>query len=367
MKILGVHSALSKDVNKQSQVDHWRIYRPLRELAKHTDWQIDHQPTFIKDIEKYKKFEDFTEEELQKALEHIMKYDIVFSSYHADPGAYTLLKVANKRAGTRFVMDIDDNIFSVNEDNPFWVKMDDKKAWMLQVMVRENPWICTTTEDLASEFRDRRSKDPDNHKEESTIVIPNYISNDYKAKTVNHKNRIVIGYFGGSSHYTDLHETNVAEALKQIMHDHKNVYFKAVGMPLDKYVPRGRYEFVEGKRGNKWLSEVFPTLDMDIALAPLDNNTFNLGKSDIKWQEATRAGAAVIASDVGPYSKLPKGVVKLTENTYTSWYLSLKKMVEDVSFRNKTLNNAQAELKKRRLEDNWTKYKEMFEYVKANS
>jgi hypothetical protein len=99
MKILCVHSALNENQNTRSAVDMWRIYRPMRELAKHVDWQIDHQSTFIKGIEKYKNAKEFTEDEMQKAFETICQYDIVFSSYHADPTAYSLLKVAADKAG----------------------------------------------------------------------------------------------------------------------------------------------------------------------------------------------------------------------------------------------------------------------------
>lgn len=53
MKILAVGSHLIKDPNKQSQVDWWRIGRPIRELKKHTDWQIDEQITYIHGFEKY--------------------------------------------------------------------------------------------------------------------------------------------------------------------------------------------------------------------------------------------------------------------------------------------------------------------------
>lgn len=363
MKILAVHSALSQDINKQSQVDHWRIYRPLRELAKHVDWQIDHTPTYIPGFDKYKNLDEFTDIEMNKALNKICQYDVVYSSYHADAAAYTLLKVAHDKAGTKFVMDMDDDIFTVNEDNPYWLKMDDKKTWVLQVMVRENPWVTTTNEYLANQFRRRRAKDPDNHPRDTVIVLPNYISNDYKPGKFDNGDKIVIGYFGGSSHYDDLHETNIAEALKDIMHKHKNVYFKAVGMPLDKYVPRARYSFQEGKRGTKWLDDIFPTLNMDIALAPLADNQFNLSKSDIKWQEATRAGAVVVASDIGPYNRLPDGLVLKTKNTYAGWLESLRIAIENKSYREKLLKSSQEHLKTMTIEKNWKMYKDMFERV----
>lgn len=364
MKILAVHSALSEDPNKQSQVDHWRVYRPMRELAKHVDWQIDHVPTYIPGFEKYQKMEDFTKAELEKAFKKICEYDIVFSSYHADHTAYTMLKVAQDKAGVQFIMDADDDVFAINEDNPFWVKMTDEKAWLLQVMVRENRWITTTTDYLAKRFRERRQRPPDNHPDDSVIVLPNFIPNDYKEPKFNNKDKIVIGYFGGSSHYTDLHETGVAEALEKLMHENKKVHFKAVGMPLDKYVPRGRYTFENGKRGTLWQEKVFPSLKMDISIAPLHDNVFNYGKSDIKWQEATRMGSALVASNIGPYASLPKSVVALTENTEEGWYRALKKMVDDVPARERMVRRSRKELEGRKLEVNWNRYKEAFERVK---
>jgi len=357
MKILAIHSSLSEDQNKRSAVDMWRIYRPLQELAKHTNWQIDHQPTFIKGIEKYKNANEFTEEELEKAFKTICEYDIVFSSYHADPTAFSMLKVARDRAGTQFIMDVDDDMFSVNPDNPFWVKMTDEKCYWMQCMIRDNDWISTTTEDLARVFRLRRKR-PVN----TTFVNPNFITDEYKRKPFKNKD-VVIGYFGGSSHYQDLHETGVAEAIEKLMHENKNLRFKAVGMPLDKYVPRKRYEFVQGKRGDGWIKELHPNLAMDIAIAPLHDNIFNHGKSNIKWQEATRAGAALVASNIGPYSHLKRGVAKLVDNNTESWYKALKELVDSKESRDQMLEIATKELENYRLENNWTYYKNMFEKV----
>lgn len=364
MKILTVHSALSEDVNKQSQVDHWRIYRPLRELAKHVDWQIDHQPTFIPGFEKYSSLEDFTEEELRKAMKTLGQYDIVFSSYQSDIAAYLLLKIVKDRYGTQQIIDVDDDMFAINEDNPYWVKMDDEKTWRMQVMIRENAWISTTNEFLAERFRERRRKDASNHPDDSVFVLPNCIPDDYKHPTFNNRPKIVIGYFGGSSHYADIHETGVIKAVQKLMRKHKNIVFRSIAMPIDKPLPASRYDFRPGKRGDGWMNEVFPNMQMDIALAPLLDNTFNKGKSDIKWQEATRAGAVLVASDEEPYRNIPDNCIVRTDNSIKSWYRALESLLDETA-RKKQLTNARKELKKRRLEVNWQMYKEMFERVKG--
>lgn len=361
MKILGVGSYLLEDTNKQSQVDWWRIGRPLRELKKHTDWQIDEQLTYIPGFEKYQSFEDFTNEEMEKALEKLGQYDIVFSSYHADIAGYLLLKIARERYGTQFVLDCDDDMFAINEDNPYWTKMDDEKTWRMQVMIRENAWISTTTEYLANRFRQRRKMKPDNHPDNSVFVNPNFIADDYTENKFDNKDKVVIGYFGGSSHLADVHSTGAIEAVERLMHENKDIHFTAIGMPIESYLPRGRYTFINGKRGSKWTSELFPQINMDIALAPLCENEFNKGKSNIKWQEATRAGAVVVATDIEPYRHQEN--IVLTKNTTEDWYKALKPLVSKAK-RQKLLAKAREELKSHRLENNWHVYKEMFERIK---
>jgi hypothetical protein len=361
LRILAIHSNLADDQNKWSAVDSWRIARPIRELKKNMpEWTIDEQLTPIPGIEKYKNSSEFKEEEMQAAFEKISSYDIVFSSYHADPTGYTLYKVAADRTGTQFVMDVDDDMFSINPDNPFWLKMDDEKCYWMQRMIADNSWISTTTPQLAEVFIARR---PDKNKN-SVFINPNYISDDYVHPGFDNGGKIVIGYFGGASHYDDLHETGVHDALLRLMHENKNVYFKAIGMPMDKYLPRARYEFQEGKRGNGWVEELFPTLNFDIAIAPICDNLFNKGKSDIKWQESTRAGSAFVGSYVGPYRRLGPDIAMTAQNTAESWYNALKSLVDNPEKRKSMVAAAKAELDGRRLEDNWTQYRDMFIKVK---
>lgn len=360
MKILGVNSAILPDYNKQSQVDWWRIHRPLQELKKHVDWQIDEAPSFIVGLDKHMKKEEFTNEEMEKAFKKLCEYDIVFASYHPDPTSYTMLKVARDKAGTQFVMDCDDDMFAINPDNPFWMKMTDEKVYWMQRMIADNDWITTPSPVLARKFKDRRDKSLNR-----PMVIPNYLPESYKHPEFDNGDTIVIGYMGGSSHYADLHDSGALDAIQKIMHEYKNVRFKSVGMILDKYLPKQRVDFDGGKRGQAFFDEIFPKLKMDIAVGPLLDNVFNHGKSNIKWQEMTRAGAVFVASDVGPYSSLADSkTALLVDNNQESWYNALKQLVEDKEERAILLKNARKELADNwTLENNWQKYKTFFEEV----
>lgn len=361
MKILAVHSALNEDSNMQSQVDHWRIYRPMRELSKHVDWQIDHATGIIPKYPENKDLEQFTEEEMQEGLETIKKYDIVFTSYHPDPTTFTLLQLARDKFGVQFVMDVDDDMFAIHPGNPYWLKTNHEQVYQMQRMIAHNAYILTPSEYLSQRFRDRRPDKP----ADSVFTIPNYISDDYQHPGFDNGEHLVIGFMGGSSHYFDLHDTGMIEAIERIMHEHKNIHFQSIGMFTDKYLPTARKHFDVGVRGDKFMSELFPTLNFDIALAPLVDDEFNRGKSDIKWQEYTRANSPVVASAVGPYRGLKDGVNALlvSDNSVEAWYKAIKTLVDSPKLRGILLENAKKDLARLRIEDHWQAYHDLFTRV----
>jgi hypothetical protein len=358
VKILAIHSIGWGNTNQESAVDLWRMQRPLRELAKHVDWQLDAQPTFIKGIEKYKHEKEFTTEELEKAAEYLGRYDIVWSSYFPDKTAYLLMKVVSDRYGTKFVMDADDDLFHVNPDNPFWTKVGHPQVHDMQNMIRDVGWISTTTEALADTFRDRREQPRD-----TVTVLPNYMPDDYYHPPFDNKPWIVIGYFGGASHFYDLNDTKCMKAIKKLMRKYRNLRFKVINMPIAEGIPPKRYDFEDGKRGTPWITEVFPTLKMDICIIPVKDNIFNYGKSNIKWMESTRMGAATVCSDVGPYALLPEGTTIKVKNHFYEWYEALEKLIVDEVYRGQLVHAAQAELAKHRLEDHWQEYQAFFNKV----
>lgn len=343
---------------KESAVQIWRVWRPLEELKKHVDWTIDYQPTFIKDIDKYKNLAEFTDEEIEKAGEHLGTYDIVFSSYHADAGAFSLMMAVSNRYGTKFILDDDDNSFAIDATNPVWLTLKEDDVHKMQIIARNAPYICTTTKSLAKVFQDRTEVAA------KVFVIPNYIPYSYQSQTPDNGEKLIIGYFGGAAHWIDLDTTGVLPALQKIMHEYKNVHFHSYGVPIEQYLPRARYHLKDVIYGREFVTKLFPQMQFDIGIAPLKQTIFAEGKSNIKWQEYTRMGAAFVGSDVGPYKKLKHGVT--VENTEEAWYKALKELIDNAKQRRQMVQAAQTELYDNwRLEDekNWTKYKAMFEEV----
>ncbi len=360
MKILGVHSVRPETYTTAAPVDLWRIYRPLRELAKHKpDWVIDHQPTLIDQIESLASEKDFTPMELERAAAHLGQYDVVFTSYyHLGRADFTLMLAVTKRYGTQFIVDIDDDLGSVNPDNPIWLTATKERIQDLQIMSVVTPWVSTNTPVLAHRLRNIRHQDPMG----SVFMVPNYISDDYQHPPLTN-GPIVVGYFGGSSHFADLNDSGFPKAMRDIMRKYKHVDFRACGVPLDTSMPAKRESFLDSSRGEAWVRDIYPQLRMDIVVTPLLSNPFNEAKSNIKWQEATRMGAAVIASRFGPYRDLGD-VAYLTSNTRAAWYEALEYMVLGKELRRQLVERAQANLFHNwRLEDHWQPYADMFEHV----
>jgi hypothetical protein len=85
--------------------------------------------------------------------------------------------------------------------------------------------------------------------------------------------------------------------------------------------------------------------DLDIGLAPLEDNEFNRGKSNIKFYEYASVGTVTLASDVLPYNS---EVTYVAKNTHKDWYNKLEKLIVDTEFRKKELKKQQEWVKKNR-------------------
>jgi len=72
--------------------------------------------------------------------------------------------------------------------------------------------------------------------------------------------------------------------------------------------------------------------DFDIGIAPLEDTTFNAGKSCIKYYEYAAVGTVAVTSDVVPYSEEANYRAK---NTFKDWYNKLEKLIVDKDFREK--------------------------------
>ena len=123
-----------------------------------------------------------------------------------------------------------------------------------------------------------------------------------------HKNKPRILYCGSAGHYDikkvgvpdDL--THVIDVIKKTVNDYQWVFVGAFPLQLESYVRMGLVEFHKFVDLLDYPSKLF-SLDIQAAIAPLANNTFNKAKSDIKWTEMCAMGIPCVCQDLCTYEK----------------------------------------------------------------
>ncbi|WP_333679381.1 glycosyltransferase family 92 protein [Dyella sp.] len=136
-----------------------------------------------------------------------------------------------------------------------------------------------------------------------------------------------VGWGGGSSHRGDLEL--IADVVRDLADEVEWVFF---GMCPDKLRPYV-HEFHTGVPIEEYPRKL-ASLNLDLALAPLEENAFNECKSNLRLLEYGACGFPVICTDIVPYqSGLPVTRVK---NRYKEWISAIRMHLDDLDATAKT-------------------------------
>lgn len=175
-------------------------------------------------------------------------------------------------------------------------------------------------------------------------VIPNFLDERLiiRTKTSNYsRDQFIVGYMGTPTHNYDLEL--VIPAIREFQNLYSNVSVEFIGVNNNS----GFY----GIRGLNELryKSIFPKIDeteyplfmlwwtstrrWDLAIAPLQQNEFNLNKSDIKLLDYAASDTPGIFTDIQGYqSSVPKRGV-LVDNSFDSWFSALKSLYDNQELR----------------------------------
>ncbi|AVS81394.1 hypothetical protein C8237_10065 [Paracidovorax avenae] len=129
-----------------------------------------------------------------------------------------------------------------------------------------------------------------------------------------------VGWAGGISHQGDLEL--ITDVVKEL---HREVDWIFFGMCPDRIKPYVR-EY-HGPVSIERYPAMLASLNLDLALAPLEQNLFNECKSNLRLLEYGACGYPVIASDARPYQcGLP---VTLVKNRFKDWVDAIRAHVHD--------------------------------------
>jgi len=221
--------------------------------------------------------------------------DVIVMGMIHSPAGLNVFQSIREAYNKPVLLEIDDNFLSTPTYNPASASYDPDSIFrkLCITQMREADGVIVSTpylKELYSEFND------------NIYVVPNCIDFDVWGRTKRKasKGRVVIGWAGGASHNDDL-----------------AIVEPAVDYILKKY-PKVEFKFVHGispalrKRKVKHISK-FARIDkypqfiasqgFDIGIAPLVDNAFNRGKSNLRWLEYSALGVPTVASSVGHFEE----------------------------------------------------------------
>jgi glycosyltransferase involved in cell wall biosynthesis len=270
----------------------------------------------------------------------VQNADVTVMQYYTIPMFLGMQMVFQDDYKKKILIEVDDEVIDVPPDSP-WVKQGIKPGGVLENLFREQftaaDGLVVSTDYLKSIY----DKYNDN-----IYVIPNAIDFrvwDHKVRDVS---KIRIGWAGGANHDGDLEI--MKEVIPVILEKYKNVefmFFNGVPEYLKKFGNRvqciGRwFNIMDYPKG-------LADLGFDIGLAPLESNTFNMCKSNLKWLEMSALKIPTVASSVEPYKRsIDNGKTGFLCNTPREWVESLSALIEKESFRKRMGLAAYSKVKK---------------------
>lgn len=235
-----------------------------------------------------------------------------------DKEGIALLRAYQQEWGKKIVIDSDDYP-DVNPDNPYKIEHElTNAAEVIRISMGIADMITTSSKVLGNKLKEFN---------DNVVVLPNYMDLERwkKEPLPNTSKTIRIGWVGSLTHKKDIEL--VVEPLKRIMDEFPQVRLVLMGdLRLKEYFPGYPVECMLGVPFEPYPAKL-NGLRLDIGLAPLVKNEFNICKSNIKWQEyAISKTAGIFSPTVYQHKGFePKyGLVAYDEE---GWYRTIRNLI----------------------------------------
>jgi len=188
---------------------------------------------------------------------------------------------------------------------------------MVEALKKSDSMIVTT-----EPLKDHYDKYIKNVKIIPNCLTPKWLSIKPVKKS---KTRLRVGWIGAGQHQGDLEIIN--EVVK-LLSDRVDWIFMGMHTEQVKSYIKEFHSFVSIKD----YPEKMASLDLDIAVAPLEDNWFNQCKSNLRLLEYGAMGWPVVCSDVFPYQSYEPPVIRC-KNNVEEWVGAINELIDNESKR----------------------------------
>ncbi|WP_437888717.1 glycosyltransferase [Phytobacter sp. V91] len=241
--------------------------------------------------------------------------DIVLLELLTSPSVPYIMEQYRKVSDAKIVVEYDDYIPNLPIKNQNRHNFPQHIIKNLRRVIENADWIVVSTHPLAEAYRDFH---PDIRVAQNRLSVSQW-GHLWSERDTSKKIRV--GWAGGNSHAGDL------EILRPIIKELEDqVQWVFMGMK-----PEGvKCEFHPGVPFELY-PEKLASLNLDLALVPLEINQFNECKSNLRLLEIGTCGVPIIATDIVPYRcDLP---VTLVDNRFKDWMKAIQMHIHDAQFR----------------------------------
>jgi glycosyltransferase involved in cell wall biosynthesis len=327
---------LDKDGNRMHGAIGWyRIVNPLKKMGATVEIGVGVQTT------------------VENALKLKELGDIWYCKMADNEGIDHIYGAHKEFTGAKFILDLDDDIDNVDPGHPEYDGLKDRLE-MRKRMVKMADHVVVASEEIKTNIKNINP---------NITVIPNAIDPEiWKVKKAERNDgKIRVGWMSSGSHFADM--PIIEEIMLELGEEYPQLEFHIAGMLNETFKGKGWIHH-KGTAGYLPFPQFYADLDIDIAIAPLKDTTFNRCKSNIKYLEASMLGIPTVASDVEPYKCIEHGKTGYLATTSGQFKKYLKWLIEDESKRKQMGKDA-----KKYVLDNWTidkflpKYEELFDKI----
>jgi len=257
-----------------------------------------------------------------------------------------------RQRGVPVLYELDDNLLDLHRDEPWETYPGDSLRGVVAFLARQADGMIVATPALAERMAGFRSE---------VLVVPNALDERLFGPALepfaSRPSTVTIGYMGTLTHEADLRI--VLAPLRALLLRHAGrVRLEVVGGAAEGRIA-SLFDGLPFRRRDPGREDPYPKfvpwmrqlLRWDVAIAPLEDDAFTRGKSDLKYLDYAALGIPGVFSDVRPYRDAVRHreTGLLAANTTGAWADALGEIVTDVALRARLAEAAKAEVHEGRM------------------